>query len=133
MKQLNHKTREIKWLIGNNSPLSLENKLIIYKMILKPKWIYGIVLWGCASKSNRAIKQIHQSKILRTINNASWYVANQAFHTDLQILVVRTVIKDRIHKNRTTLVSHPNPLLELMLDPEHKMGLKRRWTFHNTN
>ena len=69
-KQLDHKTREIKWLIGKNSPLSLENKLLIYKTILKPIWTYGIVLWGCASKSNIAIMQRYQSKILRLITNA---------------------------------------------------------------
>jgi hypothetical protein len=37
-KQLDLKTREINWLIGINSPLSLENKLIIYKTVLKPTW-----------------------------------------------------------------------------------------------
>jgi hypothetical protein len=51
-KQLDLKTRELKWLIGKNSPLSLENKLLIYKTVLKPVWTYGIALWGCASKSN---------------------------------------------------------------------------------
>jgi hypothetical protein len=35
-KQLDHKTREIKWLIGKNAPLSLENKIPIYKTILRP-------------------------------------------------------------------------------------------------
>jgi hypothetical protein len=35
-KQLDHKTREIKWLIGRHSPLSVENKTIIYKTVLKP-------------------------------------------------------------------------------------------------
>jgi hypothetical protein len=45
-KQLDHKTREIKWLIGNKSPLSLENKLLIYKTILKHTWTYGIVPWS---------------------------------------------------------------------------------------
>ena len=45
-KQLDLKTREIKWLIGKNSPLSLENKILIYKTILKPVWTYGIELWG---------------------------------------------------------------------------------------
>jgi len=69
-KQLDHKTRDIKWLIGKNSPLSLENKTLIYKTILKPIWTYGIELWGCASKSNIAIMQRYQSKILRTIANA---------------------------------------------------------------
>ena len=56
-KQLNRKTREIKWLMGKNSPLSLENKLLIYKTILKPVWTYGIELWGSANKSNIAIMQ----------------------------------------------------------------------------
>ena len=75
-KQLDHKTREIKWLSGKNSPLSVENKLLIYKTIIKPIWTYGIVLWGCASKSNTAIMQRYQSKILRLITNAPRYVNN---------------------------------------------------------
>jgi len=32
-KQLDLKTREIKWLIGKISPLLLENKILIYKTI----------------------------------------------------------------------------------------------------
>jgi len=75
-KQLDPKTREIKWLIGKNSPLSLENKLLIYKTILKPVWTYGIELWGCANKSNIAIMQRYQSKLLRTITITPWYVTN---------------------------------------------------------
>ena len=43
-KQLDLKTREINWLIGKNSPLSLENKILIYKTVLKPIWTYGIAL-----------------------------------------------------------------------------------------
>jgi len=54
-KQLDLKTREINWLIGKNLPLSLENKLIIYKTVLKPIWTYGTALWGFASKSNKYI------------------------------------------------------------------------------
>ena len=69
-KQLDHKTREIKWLIGRHSPLSLENKnIIIYKTVLKPVWTYGIELWGCASNSNIEIIQRYQSKLLRIITN----------------------------------------------------------------
>jgi hypothetical protein len=41
-KQLDLKTREIYRLIGKHSPLSLENKLLIYKIVLKPVWTYGI-------------------------------------------------------------------------------------------
>jgi hypothetical protein len=54
-KQLDLKTREIYWLVGKHSPLSLENKLLVYKTVLKPVWTYGIEIWGCATKSNIAV------------------------------------------------------------------------------
>jgi hypothetical protein len=47
-KQLDLRTRE---LYG----LTLANKLLIYKTVLKPIWTYGIELWGCASKTNISI------------------------------------------------------------------------------
>jgi len=37
-KHLDLKTRELIWLIGKHSPLSLKNKLLIYKTVLKPIW-----------------------------------------------------------------------------------------------
>jgi hypothetical protein len=132
-KQFDHRTRDIKWLIGKISPLSLENKTLIYKTILKPIWTYGIELWGCASKSNIAIMQRYQSKILRKIANAPWYVTNQTLHTDLQIPYVSTVIHERINKHRISLATHPNPLVEPMLHPEHNRSLERRWTFDLTD
>ena len=39
--------RTMYWLIGRNSSLSLHNKLLLYKQILKPIRMYGIQLWGC--------------------------------------------------------------------------------------
>jgi hypothetical protein len=64
-QQLNIKTKQMNWLIGRKSQLSLENKLLIYKVILKPIWTYGIELWGCAKPSNIKILQTYQSKTLR--------------------------------------------------------------------
>jgi hypothetical protein len=51
-KQIDLKTKELKWLIGRRSNLSIENKVLLYKTIIKPIWVYEIELWGCASKSN---------------------------------------------------------------------------------
>jgi len=128
-KQLDRKTREICWLIGKHSPLSLENKLLIYKIVLKPVWTYGIELWGCATKSNVAVIQRYQSKLLRTITNAPWYVSNQTTHSDLHIQHVRTVFRERTATHHTTLDSHPNPLMEPLVHPPNNRRLKRRWTF----
>jgi hypothetical protein len=40
------------WLLGRKSLLSLSNKILLYKTILKPIWTYEIQLWGTASTSN---------------------------------------------------------------------------------
>lgn len=42
--QLDLKHRKMFWLLGPNSELPIENKLLLYKMILKPIWTYGIEL-----------------------------------------------------------------------------------------
>jgi hypothetical protein len=64
------------WLLGLHSRLSLFNKLLLYKSILKPIWTYGIQLWGTASTSDIDILERFQSKALRLIVEAPWYVPN---------------------------------------------------------
>jgi len=43
-KKLDLKLRNIYWIIGRKSQLLLENKLLVYEVILKPVWTYGIQL-----------------------------------------------------------------------------------------
>ena len=93
-KQTDLRAKEINWLIGRNSNLSLENKLLVYKTVIKPSWTYGIELWGYASISNVTVIQRSQSKIFRTIANAPWYVSNHTLHTDLNIPYVRGWIQN---------------------------------------
>ena len=57
-------------------PLSINNKLLLYKTVIEPIWTYGLELWGCASKSNIAVIQRFQSKLLRATVNAPWYITN---------------------------------------------------------
>jgi hypothetical protein len=42
-KQLGFTLTEMYWLLGHKSKLSISNKLLIYKTILKPIWTYGRV------------------------------------------------------------------------------------------
>jgi hypothetical protein len=56
-KQIDLKAKEINWLIGRKSNLSIENKLLVYKAVIKTIWTYGIELWRFAIKSNTAIMQ----------------------------------------------------------------------------
>jgi hypothetical protein len=71
-KQIDLKIKDMYWLTGRNSKLSLENKILLYKTIIKPIWTYRVVIWGCTSKSNISIIQGSQSKILHMIANAPW-------------------------------------------------------------
>jgi hypothetical protein len=48
-----------------------------------PIWTYGIQLWGTASNSNIEILERFQSKALRMIVDASWYVPNTGIRRDL--------------------------------------------------
>ena len=70
----NFKNVPVSW--GKNHSFSLENKLLLYKAIIKPIWTYGIELWGCSSKSNVNTIRRFQSKTLRMIAGAPRYVSN---------------------------------------------------------
>jgi hypothetical protein len=73
------------WIIGRKSQLSLANKLLVCKAILKPIWTYGIQLCGTASNSNIDILERFQSKVLRIITDAPCYVPNAVIKHDLQV------------------------------------------------
>jgi hypothetical protein len=77
------------WLLGRKSNLSTSNKLLIYKAILKSSWTYGIQVWGTTSNSNNEILERFQSKVLRLIVNALWYVLKSVIRKDLGIPSVK--------------------------------------------
>ena len=118
--------KELYWLLGGKTHLTVDNKLLLYKSIITPIWTYGIDLWGCACKSNTAVIQRCQSKILRAIVDASWYVTNDMIHEDLGIPAVQEVIRERSIKHRTNLESHSNPLLQPLPRDNTIRRLKRR-------
>jgi hypothetical protein len=91
------------WLLGRKSKLSISNKLLAYKVILKPFWTYGIQLWGSASTSNIEIQERFQGKVLCMITDAPWYVPNMVLRQDLQI----TSVKEEIHRFSTQYRDRP--------------------------
>jgi hypothetical protein len=91
-KQLGLTLTKMYWLFGRKSLLSLSNKLLLYKTILKPIWTYGIQLWGTASTSNVEILERFQSKVLHLIVDSPWYVPNTIIRHDLHMLTVKEEI-----------------------------------------
>ena len=124
--QLNIKTKKMYWLLGRQSQLSMANKLILYKVILKPVWTYGIQLWGTASESNIKILQRYQSKTIRSIINAPWYITNVNIHKDLEMPTVKEEIKKFSERYLQRLSNHSNILaINLLDDSEELQRLKR--------
>jgi hypothetical protein len=99
---LTQHTEELKTF---TSILNIHN---IYKTILKPIWSYGIKLRGTASTSNMEILERFQSKALRMIVDAPWYVPNTVNRRDLQ---TPTVKGENSSQYSARLSAHPNGLI----------------------
>ena len=121
-KQLDLKLRNLYWILGRKSQLSLENKLLVYKVILKPVWTYGIQLWGTASNSNLEILERFQSKVLR-ITDAPWYVPNAIIKRDLQVPTVRQEARKYSANYRKRLDTQPSNLANALF--REKLGTRR--------
>ncbi|GFT85677.1 uncharacterized protein TNCV_4253831 [Trichonephila clavipes] len=61
-------------LIARNSALSRENKLLIYKLILRPILTYAAPIWVHAARSYINQIEVSQSIILRQILNDRWFM-----------------------------------------------------------
>jgi hypothetical protein len=127
-QHLNLKLRAMSWLLGRRCQLSLSNKHLLYKCILQPVWTYGIQLWGCAKPSHTQVLQRLQSKILRCLASAPWYVSNLQLHTDLGIPFVAAEIRRSSLHYHGRLAGHYNALVAaLSAPPNVARRLKRRW------
>ena len=108
--QMKLKASKLHWLLNSRSPLKLEHKVLLYNQVIKPIWTYGLQLYGYASASNIELLQRAQSKILRTITGAPWFVKNENIHRDLQIPMVKTEFQKSRNKYTEKLNNHVNPL-----------------------
>lgn len=116
---------KLHWLLGRRSKLTLNNKLLIYKIIIKPVWTYGIQLWGSASNTNIAIFERFQSKALRLLTDAPWYVPNAIIRHDLQIPTVQEEISRLSSKYRSRLNTHINQEVSQLSTPPPLRRLRR--------
>jgi hypothetical protein len=124
-KQLGITLTKMYWLLGRKSKLSTSNKLLMYKTILKPIWTYVIQLWGTASTSSIEILERFQSKVLRMILDAPWYVPNTVIRRDLQIPTVKEEISLYNSQYSSRLSAHPNDLIVNLIELPDNRRLRR--------
>jgi hypothetical protein len=133
-EELGLKYRQMFWLMGRRSAVTMHNKLVVYRQILKPVWTYGIQLWGCTKPNNIAIIQRFQNKVLRTIFDAPWYVRNADLHRDLRMEMVTAEIKRFARKHEERLHHHDNvEAIQLLDNSELLRRLNRTKPFQSAN
>jgi hypothetical protein len=109
----------------SQNSLHSENFSYINKTILKPIWTYGIQLRGTASASIIEILERFQSKALRMIVNAPWYVSNAVIRRYLQIPTVKEEIRRYSSQYSARLSAHPNDLIVNLIELPDKRRLRR--------
>ena len=93
------------WQTSQNSKVSMENKVKIYKTIIKPICTYGIPLWGTA-----AMNQINKPEIIRTVVNAPWYIRNQDTCKYLKIPTIKEEMGRYLKIYKEKMATRPNQL-----------------------
>lgn len=128
---LSNRTKSMYSLLGRRSSLPLSNKLLLYKLYLKPIWTYGCQIYGSAKRSNLSRLQVAQSKVLRIITKSPWYVRNDTIHNDLKIPYIHDELRrfyKRFHRklgrHKNTLISH---MFTHQLPDNPPRRLKRAW------
>jgi hypothetical protein len=123
-KQLGLSLTKMYWLLGRKFKLSINNKLLIYKVILKPIWTYGIQIWSTTSNSSIEILERFQSKVLRLIVDVPWYVSNSIIRNDLRIPTVKEEISRFSSHYNVRITVHPNDLIASPTEPPIQRRLR---------
>jgi hypothetical protein len=61
------------------------------------------------------------------IANAPWYVPNITLHEDLNVPLVKEVIKQRSTRYHNKIEGHANVLIQPLLEPHNERRLKSNW------
>ncbi|GBN26588.1 hypothetical protein AVEN_251419-1 [Araneus ventricosus] len=72
-------------LLCTRSKLSLGNKLLIYKTLLRPVISYVSPVWGAAASTHVKKLQTLQNATARQITTATWFFRNKNIQKDLKL------------------------------------------------
>lgn len=93
-------------LVNRRSKLTTDNKLTIYKTILRPIMTYACVSWNIISDTQCKRLQTTQNKMLRLLTNSSRYISIAELHRLSRTQMVREYIEECSQKFLTTKIQH---------------------------
>ena len=100
-------------VLNKNSKLSCNNKLIIYKVMIRPAMLYACQVWSMTSKTNFFKLQIQQNKFLRLAGNFRKFTKISQLHDELKIDYVYNYVKEQSIKYFQKSVNHRESIRNL--------------------
>lgn len=88
IEKTNKKIKVLYSLINRNSKLNINNKLLLYKIVLRPTLTYACPIFNEIAKSHLKKLQIIQSKILKTMLNVPWFTSTEYIHNITEIPLI---------------------------------------------
>ena len=109
-------------MIGLGNKLSLPNKLLMYKQIVRPTITYGSLVWGTAAPSHVKKLQVIQNKFLRISVNAPPRTNMARLQEELGVKTIQTFIQETSVKKLEKAEIHENSLVteSINYQPTHK-------------
>lgn len=118
----------------HSKDMSIGNKMLLYKTVLRPILLYSAPVFGQAANCHIQKLQTLQNKTLRNITHAPWYKRNATIHHILNIETIRQAIKNQSQNFYSKIYSIPNPEIFNLpdYDPREKFRRPRASAFIST-
>jgi hypothetical protein len=98
-------------VLNRRSELSIRNGVLLYKQLIRPLMDYACPVWRSAARTHVRRLQVLQSKCLRLVTGAPWYLSNRQIHEDLgvplfadHVIALTTSFDSRLPDVRNPLV-----------------------------
>ena len=126
-KQIKIKVSGPNHLIGRFPKLSLCNKILICKSVIRPIWTYGSEIWATTAISNLKPIEVMQNKILRRISNANWFITNEDIMKYLKSVSTEIAKRSKSYINK--LYTHQNEDIRKLSHDDHTNSYRRLHRF----
>jgi hypothetical protein len=102
-------------------------RTVVSRFIMVPICSKMLVIRVTTSNSNIEVLECFQSKVLRLIVDAPWYVSNSVIRNDLQIPTVKQEISRFSSHYNVRISVHPNELIASLTESPIQRRLRRYW------
>ena len=98
-------------LLARDSPLTIPNKILLYKLLLRSMITYAAPVWSSTSLTNYHHLQVYQSKCLHVTGDFPRRTHISHLHAHLQMIPFRQFIYHLTDKFFVRCPAHSNPLI----------------------